>query len=249
MTAYEHVARDLRDAILRGDYAPGDTIPRSVDLAERYGLSRWTIRQAIALLEREGLVTPVRRRGTVVRDRRAVRIPWSVYSSATAPGPRGPWERACAALGVDGHAELVGIARQGAPPDVAAALALAEGAPVVCRRRHMWARDQVAQVQAAWYPLELVDGTPLAGDTKIVGGAYGALAAAGLAPASADVTVTARPPTLDERGILGLGVGSPVLVVDRVTRDQRGRAVEFLRAVADADRVALVYDALPVGDA
>ena len=37
-----------------------------------------------------------------------------------------------------------------------------------------------------------------------------------------------------------------ILVVDRVTRDQRGRAVEFLRAVADADRVALVYDALPV---
>lgn len=247
-TAYEHVARDLRDAILRGDYAPGDTIPRSVDLAERYGLSRWTIRQAIALLEREGLVTPVRRRGTVVRDRRAVRIPWSVYSSATAPGTRGPWERACAELGVDGHAELVGIAHQGAPPDVAAALGVSEGAPVVCRRRHMWARDQVAQVQAAWYPLALAEGTPLAGDTKIAGGAYGALAAAGLTPASADVTVTARPPTLDERGILGLG-GSPVLVVDRVTRDQRGRAVEFLRAVADADRVALVYDALPVGDA
>lgn len=249
MTAYERVARDLRAAILRGDYAPGETIPRSVDLATRYGLSRWTIRQAIALLEREGLVTPVRRRGTVVRDRRAVRIPWSIYSSATAPSTRGPWERACDALGVDGHAELVGVERRGAPADVAAALGVDEGDPVVCRRRHMWARDQVAQVQAAWYPLALVDGTPLAEDATIGGGAYGALAAAGLAPASADVTVTARTPTLDERDVLGLGVGSPVLVVDRVTRDRRGRAVEVLRAVADADRVALVYDGLPVGGA
>src|SRR5690554_202593 len=155
MTAYERVARDLRAAILRGDYAPGETIPRSVDLAERYGLSRWTIRQAIALLEREGLVstvprrrtgvtirqaiallereglvTPVRRRGTVVRDRRAVRIPWSVYSSATAPNTRGPWERACAAQGIDGRAELVGIEHQGAPTDVATALGVAPGAPV-----------------------------------------------------------------------------------------------------------------------
>lgn len=249
MTEYERVARDLRAAILRGDYAPGETIPRSVDLAERYGLSRWTIRQAIALLEREGLVTPVRRRGTVVRDRRAVRIPWSVYSSATAPNTRGPWERACAAQGIDGRTELVGIEHQGAPTDVATALGVAPGAPAVCRRRHMWARDQVAQIQEAWYPLKLVAGTPLADDTKVEGGAYGALAAAGLTPVAADVTVTARPPTLDERGILGLGAGSPVLVVDRVTRDQRGRAVEFLRAVSDADRVALVYGDLPVGGA
>src|SRR5690554_7679830 len=46
------------------------------------------------------------------------------------------------------------------------------GAPAVCRRRHMWARDQVAQIQEAWYPLALVAGTPLAGDTKVAGGAY-----------------------------------------------------------------------------
>ena len=178
-----------------------------------------------------------------------MRIPWSVYSSATAPNTRGPWERACAAQGIDGRTELVGIEHQGAPTDVATALGVAPGAPAVCRRRHMWARDQVAQIQEAWYPLKLVAGTPLAGDTKVAGGAYGALAAAGLTPVAADVTVTARPPTLDERGILGLGAGSPVLVVDRVTRDQRGRAVEFLRAVSDADRVALVYGDLPVGGA
>src|SRR5690606_41341577 len=69
MRRHERIARDLRDAINRGDYRPGDTIPHEPELMERYGASRHAVRTAVAALTREGLVIPVRRRGTVVRDR------------------------------------------------------------------------------------------------------------------------------------------------------------------------------------
>ncbi|MEV4094279.1 GntR family transcriptional regulator [Streptosporangium saharense] len=38
-------------------------------MAAQYGVNIKTVRQAVRLLESEGLVTPVRRRGTVVRAR------------------------------------------------------------------------------------------------------------------------------------------------------------------------------------
>ncbi len=47
--------RTLRDAIVSGDLAPGEVI-RDGDLAERVGLSRTPVREAIARLVDEGLV-------------------------------------------------------------------------------------------------------------------------------------------------------------------------------------------------
>src|SRR6478672_6666285 len=65
---YRDLAAQLRGEIERGDYAPGSTLPKQDDLASEFGVNVKTVRNAVALLEAEGLVTPVRRRGTVVRD-------------------------------------------------------------------------------------------------------------------------------------------------------------------------------------
>jgi len=49
------VANEIRTAILRGDLAPGSRVKQE-DLAAQLGVSREPVRQAILLLEREGLV-------------------------------------------------------------------------------------------------------------------------------------------------------------------------------------------------
>jgi DNA-binding GntR family transcriptional regulator len=59
------VAAGLRDAILAGDYAPGTRI-RQEDLAERTGASRVPVREALLMLEAEGLVTLVANTGAWV---------------------------------------------------------------------------------------------------------------------------------------------------------------------------------------
>ena len=70
---YRKVAAALRLGIERGDYAPDTTLPKQIDIARSFGVNVGTVRKAVALLEAEGLVTPVRRRGTVVRPRPPMR--------------------------------------------------------------------------------------------------------------------------------------------------------------------------------
>lgn len=59
------IAATLRDAILAGDYAPGERV-RQEELAERHGASRLPVREALRMLESEGLVTLVANTGAWV---------------------------------------------------------------------------------------------------------------------------------------------------------------------------------------
>lgn len=52
--ASQRVADDLRRAILKGEIAPGERI-RQQDVAERFGASRLPVREALRMLEAEGL--------------------------------------------------------------------------------------------------------------------------------------------------------------------------------------------------
>ncbi|MFY1705831.1 winged helix-turn-helix domain-containing protein [Micromonospora sp. WMMA1923] len=70
---YRDLAALLREAIQRGDYPEGSTLPKQDEIATEHGVNINTVRQAVRVLEAEGLVTPVRRRGTVVRPRVAMR--------------------------------------------------------------------------------------------------------------------------------------------------------------------------------
>jgi DNA-binding GntR family transcriptional regulator len=59
------IAGELREAILAGEYAPGTRI-RQEDLAGRHGASRLPVREALRMLEAEGLLTLVANTGAWV---------------------------------------------------------------------------------------------------------------------------------------------------------------------------------------
>lgn len=59
---YEKLAAKLRMAITSGEFGSGDRLPSEESLAGTYGVSRGTVRQALAVLRANGLVTS--RRGT-----------------------------------------------------------------------------------------------------------------------------------------------------------------------------------------
>ncbi|MET8795688.1 GntR family transcriptional regulator [Nocardia sp. NPDC004568] len=59
------VADAVREDILGGRLSPGDRL-REVDLAERFGVSRVPVREALSQLQSEGFVTLVRYRGATV---------------------------------------------------------------------------------------------------------------------------------------------------------------------------------------
>lgn len=61
--AYELVVDQIRRAIHLGRYLPGEKLPPERDLAGQLGVSRTTVREAVRLLEGEGLLT-IRRGAT-----------------------------------------------------------------------------------------------------------------------------------------------------------------------------------------
>lgn len=67
LTVPEQVAARVGDRILAGTLAPGERVLEQ-DLATEFKVSRGPVREAIRILEREGLVTVLPRRGAVVTD-------------------------------------------------------------------------------------------------------------------------------------------------------------------------------------
>jgi DNA-binding GntR family transcriptional regulator len=65
-TSAVRVHDELRAAILEGELAPGERL-RAEAVAERLGTSRTPVREALLMLEREGLVVVEPHRGAVVR--------------------------------------------------------------------------------------------------------------------------------------------------------------------------------------
>jgi GntR family transcriptional regulator len=64
---HRQIAHQLREAIAKGQYGPGDRIPTEPELSERFGVSRITARQAVEHLVREGLVVRKQGKGTFVQ--------------------------------------------------------------------------------------------------------------------------------------------------------------------------------------
>ena len=90
------VADRIRDAILAGEYAPGDALPSERELSRQLGANRTTVREGLAQLEHQGLVE--RRQGTrgrVLDYRRTGSI--ELLPDLIRLAPRRPARRAVAA--------------------------------------------------------------------------------------------------------------------------------------------------------
>ena len=60
------IADQIRDSILAGEFSPGDKLPPERELAEMFGVSRPSVREALNILATTGLVMSYQGGGTVV---------------------------------------------------------------------------------------------------------------------------------------------------------------------------------------
>ncbi|WP_028317112.1 FadR/GntR family transcriptional regulator [Desulfobulbus elongatus] len=60
------IADQIRDSILAGDFTPGEKLPPERELAEMFGVSRPSVREALNMLASSGLVMSYQGGGTVV---------------------------------------------------------------------------------------------------------------------------------------------------------------------------------------
>lgn len=75
---YLHVANLMRRRLDSGEWEPGAQLPALTELAAEFGVANVTVRQAVAILEDEGLVRRHQGRGTFVNDEIAPKPTFSV---------------------------------------------------------------------------------------------------------------------------------------------------------------------------
>ncbi|NEL53004.1 GntR family transcriptional regulator [Modestobacter sp. CPCC 205119] len=217
---YFQVAQQIEAAIDSGTLAPGDRLENEVALADRLGLSRPTMRQAIQSLVERGLLVRRRGVGTQVvqgRVRRPVRLS-SLHDDLVRSGQH--------------PTTTVLLHETGpAPAEVALTLGLAPGTDVVTLGRLRCVDDGPLAVLHNWLPADL-----LPADADLTHhGLYEVLRAQGVHLRVASQQISAEGADAETAGRLGLDPGAPVLVVERTCWDDSGRAVEFARHHYRAD--------------
>ena len=72
MPLHEQIEGALRLMIQRPEYKAGEVLPDEVTLAEKFAVSRNTLRAALGRLVNDGLLERVRKRGTVVKSQKVM---------------------------------------------------------------------------------------------------------------------------------------------------------------------------------
>ncbi len=63
---FEQIVQQVEESIVKGQLQPGDQLPAERDLAQRFGVSRTAVREAVKTLREKGLVEAYSGRGTFV---------------------------------------------------------------------------------------------------------------------------------------------------------------------------------------
>jgi len=210
---YFQVAQQLQATIEGSRLASGQRLDNELELAERVGVSRPTIRQAIQYLVDKGMLVRQRGVGTLeVRNqvRRSVALS-SLYDDLTGAGRR------------PRTAVLVAQAEVADEP-VALALRVPAGCPVVRLERLRYANDEPMALLHNWLPADLAD---LSAGLLQAHGLYELLRSAGVRLRVATQRIGARAAGAAEAKLLRTRRGAPLLTMARTTYDDTGRAVEY----------------------
>ncbi|MEU4146940.1 GntR family transcriptional regulator [Streptomyces parvulus] len=245
---YAQVAARLMDDITAGGARAGDRLPSERVLAERYAVSRVTMRSALADLADRGVIESSPARGWFLRSTSAGTRAGagggeetgdaSADRSASAPGGRSVQGFADHALrhGLAARTRVLSSGVRPAKVQEAEELRIAPGAPLFEMRRLRYLDDLVVVVEHNRLPLALC---PRLADTDFgTASLYATLRTAtpGQFPRVADYSVEARQPTAEERELLEITDVTPVLVATQLAYNQEARPLELTVAIYRGDR-------------
>ncbi|MDG4794883.1 UTRA domain-containing protein [Micromonospora sp. WMMD1082] len=136
------------------------------------------------------------------------------------------WAEEAARQGGVGTQRLLNVGEVMPTGQVAEALGVEDGEPVVARQRLMLLDDRPVELTDSYYPVSIARNTALAEPRKIRGGAVSLLADLGYRPGRVREDVYTRQPDAVERRLLDLVDREWVLGLTRVSSTEQGRPVE-----------------------
>ncbi|MBB3452338.1 GntR family phosphonate transport system transcriptional regulator [Rhizobium sp. BK313] len=228
---WHQIGEILAADIAAGIFAPGDRLPTEPELMQRFGVSRFTVRQALGRLEQRGLVRAEQGRGTFVHK--------GVLDYTLSKKTR--FSQNMVDQGFEPGGELLIHEIIPASEHVAARLRLAPGDPVIHRRGVMTADGMPIECGDSYYPAERFpdfDKARLRYPTITA-----ALASYGVHDyVRLSTEIEARMPTAEEARLLRQPKSLPVLVTLKVDVDTAGVPIAFAEALWPAERVTFKVD-------
>ncbi|HZZ47680.1 MAG TPA: GntR family transcriptional regulator [Pseudonocardia sp.] len=222
---YFQVATRIEQLIEDGELPVGGRLENEIELADRLGVSRPTMRRAIGYLVERGLLVRKRGVGTQIvhpKVRRPVELS-SLYDDLSKSGQR---PRTVV--------RLLEIRR--APDQIAEALGVPFGSEINWLERLRFADGEPLAVMHNAVPLDVL---ALSRTDLEERGLYELLRAAGHVPKMASQTVGAKVASAAEAEVLGETCGAPLLTMTRTAWDASGRGVEYGSHVYRASRYSM----------
>lgn len=145
---YHQLTTVLRERILDLDWPQGSKLPTENELAEGYGVSRVTVRQALNTLENEGLIKRIRGSGAYVQ-----KVHKPVVHDFSLPSTL------CAKLGQRGislQASILDLEELAPIPSINSTLKLASTQPLTYIRRLFRHDETIIALNESWISAELV---------------------------------------------------------------------------------------------
>jgi GntR family transcriptional regulator len=229
----------IRDKIVRGEYSLSKTIPTEDQLQKFYGVSRTTVRLALAKLVNEGYIRRQQGKGTYVNPRGLVAKGKPKPFSRDMFGVKSTTQIILAA-GMKVRTEVLHFARELPSEDVAEKLGINEKDPVLHFERVRYADDRPLVLERSWIPAAQC---PDLKREDIKGSLYLVLFKKYHHHiAAAHQSLKAILASELDAQFLDLQIGEPVMLVHGVTYLNDGRAIEMQESHFRAESIEFIIE-------
>ncbi|GAB2511442.1 HTH-type transcriptional repressor YvoA [Corynebacterium atrinae] len=212
---YELITNHLRQSIEDGTLSPGDELPSEAELCEQYDSSRGPVRQAMALLRAEGLISTGRgRRSTVLTS--APSNSFESLLSMTA------WAED---MEPDISQRTLWVGRTSADAHTACQLNVEVGSQIVTIKRLRLLNDEPLAIERLNFPLDV--GRPLLDFDTDNCSVHRELSRLGVGFESANRSMSAALSNGEDSELLGIPEGSPIMQVELLAASKQGRTLEY----------------------
>jgi GntR family transcriptional regulator len=228
---YYQIRTRLLEAIENGHLKPGDRVPSERELTETYSVSRMTARQAVSELETQGYLTRIQGKGTFVAAPKLDQ-PLAGLTSFSEDMRR---------RGLHPGALVLSATEVMAGRRVGQVLGRSESTPVFRLERLRLADSQPMALETAYIPVDLCP--DLLSKQFEHQSLYLILQEQfGMHLVKATQRLEAVAADAYEANLLHVHEGTPLLLLERVSRDGRDTPVEFVRSLYRGDRYRFVTE-------